>query len=348
MRFRGMKSAFPFSAAALAVLVSCSTPWAPTTGPAYPADVYVAGQYVDSGLTSHACYWIGASQTVLDASSSATAANAIFVDAGIVYVAGSAAAAGGADHACYWAGGARVDLEPGQASCATRIDKAGTTVRVLGWADTGSGSRVLRLWTTDDGGTTIQAADSALTETEQSFFMSGSDLYVAGTEIGTADHAAYYRKNGGSRVVCPGKGPRVSGVWSDGTDVYLYGDIDYDASCWKNGASIGLSEGSAVSAVATSGADLYLAGYSIDVTGPHSSVTNVIYWKNGKAWRLPGEDAISKAIQVIGGADVYNAGWSMYQHSQTACYWVNGTKIDLAGPPGYGTSTASAMLVVQR
>jgi hypothetical protein len=58
--------ALAFLYSSILVLASCGMPWAPTTGPAVPANVYVAGTYTDSGSTAHACYWANAEQTVLD------------------------------------------------------------------------------------------------------------------------------------------------------------------------------------------------------------------------------------------------------------------------------------------
>ncbi len=326
----------------LFLLFSCGIPWAPTTGATIPADVYVAGAY--GGPSSYACYWVNGAQTVLDADSYV---NAIFVDdAGTVYTAGSHGTS--TSYACCWKQTTRVDLETTVPSCAQQIRKSGTEVIVLGWVSTGS-SRTACVWTINDTTWDVTGrTDYAWTATEGLYFMYGSDIYSAGTQVGTADHAAYYKKNNGTAVICPGASPRLSGLWTNGTDFYLYGDLDQEACYWKNGTRTDLDGTTAVTAVTTSGSDVYAAAYATDVTGPYRSVTNVIYYKNGKPWQLPGEDALSKAIQVVGGVDVYNAGWSSYQSAQTACYWVNGTKVDLPGPAGYSTSWAGSMVVVPR
>ncbi len=330
------------------LLLSCGMPWAPTTPASVPADVYAAGAYTDSSMIDHACYWVNGSQQTLPGTGSAYAVSICVDGTGTVYNAG-AYEDSGTSYACFWIGGTFIDLRGTEdSSCAVQIAIDGASIHVLSHENSG-GTRLARLLTFDGSGTPVGTPlEYSLTETESELFMLGTDVYIAGTQIGPGDHAAYYRKNDGAAVVCPGNGPRLSGIWSNGTDVYVYGDIDYDACYWKNGSRVDLPEGSGVSAVTTSGADLYVAGYMIDVTGPYSSETSVAYWKNGSAWQLPGEDAISAAIQVVGGVDIYNAGHAAYQSAETACYWINGTRVDLPGPSGYFVSWADAMTVVPK
>lgn len=156
--------------------------------------------------------------------------------------------------------------------------------------------------------------------------VSGSDVYVAGNTDG-----AKYWKNGEAFGLGSLTGSAtVTGMALSGSGDVLVSGIEYRngvpvALLWRNGVPAALSDGvtgAAAEAVAVSGTDVYVAGYSI--SGQESTPA---YWKNGTLNLLSPtpNGGVVNAI-ALDGADVYCAGsegWGI------AVLWKNGVRTQL-------------------
>ena len=92
-----------------------------------------------------------------------------------------------------------------------------------------------------------------------------------------------------------------------------------------------------VSAICTSGKDLYIAGM---VETTNQMINNAVYWKNGVETVLTSSATNSCASSIcISGNDVYVAGYE-YNNGQPkyAVYWKNGVEVKLTD----GTTDAFA------
>jgi hypothetical protein len=97
----------------------------------------------------------------------------------------------------------------------------------------------------------------------------------------------------------------------------------------------------AATAIAVSGADVYIAGEIHNGSGVNINPTQACYWKNEVITDLPSTEIASytKAI-AVSGADVYIAG---YGNGEKACYWENGVKTDLPSTRTGGRAMAIAV-----
>ncbi|MGZ3929177.1 MAG: IPT/TIG domain-containing protein [Mucilaginibacter sp.] len=130
-------------------------------------------------------------------------------------------------------------------------------------------------------------------------FVSGTDVYVAGTEEilsggGIVNRAPRLWKNG---VSVPLNTPansifnNVTSILVSGSDVYVGGQYNGAGAVWKNGALINTSAYSVAESVSSiflfNNTDLY-------ITGASSSSGNNCYWKNGNFVEMdPGCNVVS-------------------------------------------------------
>ncbi|MGZ3871528.1 MAG: IPT/TIG domain-containing protein [Mucilaginibacter sp.] len=130
-------------------------------------------------------------------------------------------------------------------------------------------------------------------------FVSGADVYVAGTEEilsggGIVNRAPRLWKNG---VSVPLNTPansifnNVTSILVSGSDVYVGGQYNGAGAVWKNGALINTSAYSVAESVSSiflfNNTDLY-------ITGASSSSGNNCYWKNGNFVEMdPGCNVVS-------------------------------------------------------
>lgn len=159
-----------------------------------------------------------------------------------------------------------------------------------------------------------------------SIFVSGTDVYVAGTQNGTA---TLWKNGVATNLTNPPTGPlfyqsAAYSVFVAGTDVYVAGSSQgFVATVWKNGVATTLNSGtygSEANAVFVSGTDVYTAGYESQmVASTLVSVAKV--WKNGIATSLTSgsADAVASSVYVAG-TDVYVAG----KEGNAAKVWKNG------------------------
>jgi hypothetical protein len=122
-------------------------------------------------------------------------------------------------------------------------------------------------------------------------FVSGNDVYVAGTERSPAIDAAKYWKNGTAMMLTDGKkDASAKGIYVSGGDVYVVGyttpEGKYTATFWKNGVATELGPRTASSAaqkVVVVDGDVYIAGYEMVNMKPVARC-----WKNGVPMEVDG------------------------------------------------------------
>jgi hypothetical protein len=132
-------------------------------------------------------------------------------------------------------------------------------------------------------------------------FISGSDVYVAGTEEvrdpgtgGLINQAPRLWKNGVSvSLNTPANSlfNSISSILVKGTDVYIGGQYNGAGAVWKNGSMISTS----TYAVAENVSSIFLYNNTdLYITGASSSSGNNCYWKNGNFVEMdPGCNAVS-------------------------------------------------------
>jgi hypothetical protein len=180
-----------------------------------------------------------------------------------------------------------------------------------------------------------------------SVFVSGTDVYVAGSEDnGNATGFAKLWKNGTASALSTGNSVARS-VYVSGTDVYVAGSEKLSsvntAMIWKNGVAAVLSTnpcGSEARSVFVSGTDVYAGGIEINCTGPASTAT---VWKNGAPTFYTGL-GFGGAVQsvFVSGTDVYACGLENTDATNGSKYvaklWKNGTGASLSVNNGVGRS----------
>ncbi len=159
-----------------------------------------------------------------------------------------------------------------------------------------------------------------------SIFVSGSDIYVTGSEFGTNCYLAKYWKNGQVVTLSDGTTPAaVFSVFVLGNDLYLAGSMGYNPIYWKNGVPVSpqrYSAGGACYSIFLDGTDLYVAG---------RSAMDAAYWKNGAFVKLS-KDLPAAANRIfVQDKDVYVAGYEMNTGGvNIAKYWKNGNEVLLS------------------
>jgi hypothetical protein len=189
-----------------------------------------------------------------------------------------------------------------------------------------------------------------------SIFVSGNDVYIAGSKYENENSIAMYWKNG---VAIPltdtntSKSASANAIYVSGSDVYVAGyellSNEYGvAMLWKNGVPVNLTPVNApypipphtffyigtggfaaANSIFVSGTDVYVAGVSNFVTAT--------YWKNGVATYMPDSNLFSNNNPVyanvsyangiaLSGQDVYVVGGT----NAGGVYWKNGLAIPLS------------------
>jgi hypothetical protein len=179
------------------------------------------------------------------------------------------------------------------------------------------------------------------------------DVYAAGIEDSSGIYNLKYWKNGvgiplpnhagaGNYNIIPVL--ITTGIMVYRNDVFVCGNDYYPstnkyvATYWKNGIPIALGDGSAdtwASAIAVSGNDVYVAGYSTA-----NNKTFAIWWKNGIRMVL-GDSTFSGTTTsiLVSGDDIYITGAQSRINDTTASfggdphniavYWKNSTRVFL-------------------
>jgi len=141
-----------------------------------------------------------------------------------------------------------------------------------------------------------------------SVYVSGSDVYVAGTVDTIVNARATLWKNNTPQTLSGGARSFARSVYVSGSDVYVAGEVSeggvgslsFRATVWKNGERQTLSSTSSYAySVFVSGSDVYVAGYTNE---PRATL-----WKNGVAQTLSTVDSAAFSVYVYG-SDVYVSG----------------------------------------
>ena len=195
----------------------------------------------------------------------------------------------------------------------------------------------------DDDGDKDPAADSKNILGARSVFVSGSDVYVAGTVLNTqGEHVARLWKNGTVQsLAVSGTKSAANSVFVSGGDVYVAGyEVNSQgkraARLWKNGQAATFSSGSdgppaftvnppqsGWNSVFVSGGNVYYAGYNINDKGQYSAQL----YRNGEAATFgSGSDGPPTFVinppqsawnsVCVYGANVYYAGYEINSNGE--------------------------------
>ena len=165
-------------------------------------------------------------------------------------------------------------------------------------------------------------------------FVSGSDIYVAGTKGDNGVLNARYWKNGTAvplDLTNKINKSEAKAITLSGSDVYVAGYEDVIAKYWKNGVATSLITNSGNTAYGTSisisGNDIYVGGYE------YSGGTTAVYWKNGTEVSFTNGKNVSQTNAILAyGNDIYTAGfeYSVDGTHRIAKYWKNGNGVALS------------------
>ncbi|HUZ57631.1 MAG TPA: hypothetical protein VMU83_02505 [Hanamia sp.] len=313
--------------------------------PSAKADVYVAGN------VGGAVYWKNGVMVRLADSASA---NSIFVSGNDVYVAGSIN-----DSVVYWKNGIATYL--GASGAATSIFVSGSDVYLAASVDN-SGKPFINQYNRLTYHPTYWKNSTQVTlsndGTARSIFVSGTDVYVAGSDDTNAVYVPTYWKNQvpthlqhqplSTYDYYYDEG-ECSSVFVSGADIYLSGTELYldgtgsDGSggdYWKNGKATILADGpqwgSVPYSIFVSEGNVFIAGYTYGT----SSLDYATYWKNGTATQLPadGNSAFALGISVLGN-DIYVAGYEFLNTAAgRATLWKNSVPTILSDSSGFATA----------
>ena len=307
------------------------------------ADVYVAGN------VGGAVYWKNGAMVRLAKNA---AANSIFVSGEDVYVAGAMN-----DSVVYWKNGTPSHLAA--SGTATSIFVSGSDVYVAANVDS-SGTPFINQYNRPTLHPTYWKNSTRITLSDdgsaRSIFVSGTDVYVAGSDDYNAFHVPTYWKN---QVPTHLQHQPVStydyyyeygvcsSIFVSGADVYLSGTESYiegsgwgasGGNYWKNGKATILwpvpRSSSEPNSIFVSKGNVFIAGAT-----NNGDLNYATYWKNGTATQLPadGNSAFALGISVLEN-DIYVAGYEfLYTGTARATLWKNGVPTILSDSSGFAT-----------
>jgi hypothetical protein len=141
--------------------------------------------------------------------------------------------------------------------------------------------------------------------------------------------------------------PQSNVVYQPGNDslvnIYVAGDLNGQATYWKNGQPVTLkskSNNSGATSIAVAGSDIYVAGWDGDGFVQRFNIAK--YWKNGEPVELTGPTGAGANSIAVSGNDVYVAGWEVKGSASIAIYWKNGQPVALTD----GTKEAEARSII--
>lgn len=226
--------------------------------------------------------------------------------------------------AALWIDGVQQDLPDGGISAVANdvYVTASGDIYVVGWDASSTGTARAVLWT---NGELTYLSDGTKDVQAKSVAVYGSDVYVAGNEVGTSN-TVYLWKNGIPTVL-----PSVASyaevgsmAISENGDVYVAG-YDNGPVIWKNGVKTGDVLGDASTqllGIALHGSEVYCSGYRTD----ENYMYRAMVWQGTQATELTDgtDDCLANAVWVSEAGDVYVAG-NQSSSPKKALLWKNGT-----------------------
>jgi len=181
--------------------------------------------------------------------------------------------------------------------------------------------------------------------TSSIFVTPNDDVYVAGSETTSGNSLATYWKNGQVNFLTDSGAYVVANFISvSGSDLYIAGLIekgndDPHAVYWKNGQQNGyVNAGSVAITGFVSGADVYLAGYTINSNYNGSgAISDAMYEKNNSVIDISTGNVGGVVLSLyVAGSNVYAAGYGYDSQGifNYATLWVNGTATMLSKQVG--------------
>lgn len=326
-----------------------------------PADVYVVGFDGTS-----AALWKNGVETILAPNASA---NAVAVSGTDVYVGGMTNAQNGPLNSAYsnaaiWKNAVLTTLSSNNSQVDGLALANGNVYAVGTSANSGSAPALATVWTNGQSTLLTDGNDPnfavPLGTSGTAIAVSGSDVYVAGyaTQCGIQSPGnnycggvAVYWKNGSPvnlGTISPQSfGSFATGIAVSGSAVSISGVTGANplqGVVWQNGTQVPLNlpvgTGSLTSAVALSGASVYVAGSN------DGSIAG--YWANGSFTTIGIQTSTQFPVTTeiaLNGSDVYVAGSlvSSQGPESSAIYWKNGTGVPL---PSQSTSARALAIAV--
>ncbi|TDG35964.1 hypothetical protein EZJ43_11490 [Pedobacter changchengzhani] len=216
--------------------------------------------------------------------------------------------------ASLWKNGAFTQLTDGSAiATATSVFVLGNDVYVGG-----NDNLKARIW---KNGVAINLPDKGFSGYVNAIYVVGADVYAAGgvtTTISGGISNACMWKNGALIILDDINNSNASGIFVNGTDVYVCGrttdsQLIKTSVLWKNGVKTKLSDGTDAGAtgVFVSGNDVYVSGtIAGKIVNNVTTYSKAVVWKNGTAITL--SDGSSGGVEAssvfVNGQDVYVAG----------------------------------------
>jgi hypothetical protein len=196
--------------------------------------------------------------------------------------------------------------------------------------------------------------NNVIFDTAESIFVTGSDVYVAGSTVVGNDvsrkmMATYWENGQAVRLGNSfGRYAGANSIFVFGTDVYVAGEKDSKPAYWKNGRAVRLSNNISGwftdNSIFVTDSDIYVAGSEV-VGGGYDYEVVATYWKNGEVFHLSSNvETGANSIYVIG-SDVYVAGYEKMDENYRdwrATYWKNGQAVHLSN----SFSAANSIFIV--
>ena len=166
-----------------------------------------------------------------------------------------------------------------------------------------------------------------------SIFVSGADLYIAGSEAtpdGSGKFPVYWQNNTEVKLSKKSSYGSANSICVSGNKVYIAGSDSTKAVYWTDGVETFLDNitdsGSLGNVICVSGNDVFIGG---------TRGYNAVYWKNGDIFYLTGYNVPTQHVRVTGisilNGDAYVVGYVNYAASPFPYlnYWANGVATNL-------------------
>ena len=323
--------------------------------------IYTSGIYTAKGKQT-ACYWKNSLLQTLELPDDAnnSFARGIQVVDGKVYISGMINKNG---TPCYWIDGKRTDLTVPEGTTYTdaySMTVANGSTYIGGYTYAMSGDKAFKYlacyW--KDG-----VINYVTLPTNFTFNSDIRNIEVVNGKVyaaGNVDTKPYLWTDGQPTALALPEGVTKGNAFNItvfGSDIYVSGQykgtdkVDY-ACYWKNGELVTLEAApdmaiGGANDIAVNGTDVYAVGYS--TTKDMTAQYDACIWKNGKYESLSSDAnaAISNAKSVtVYDGKVYVAGTYNANGIDTACYWVEGQRFDIALPEGAAKAECYGIAVV--